>query len=236
MVRQGYYPREMFRDDVAFILPANDREQTEAQEADLRRYFPDCEYFAVFGASSFFDAWRQAIPQATKRWLILTHQDTRITHIPDLEKWFGPTTGLAGAAGSRELTAKEPWWFMGDRLRRGLCSGLVHHAKNEKSARIVSHFGPAGRVVILDGVVLITRKDLLEKIGGVPEKDYAHWDFYDHVLCMEFLKAGLEIRTLPIQITHFSGGNRAGDETFNKNAERFKAEYLPLGLQYYTER
>jgi hypothetical protein len=138
---------------------------------------------------------------------------------------------MVGAAGSRALRAGGPWWFLPERLILGELSGEVRHRIDGEEE--LTRFGPFGDVVVLDGVCLVTTKERLAAIGGIPRKDYIEWDFYDHVLSIEFIRHGYRLVTMPIGVTHFSGGIEKRDGFFTA-ARRFEEEYLVDPPVYYV--
>lgn len=207
----------------SFILPATSKSRVDRFIKDVKSKFAKAEVIPIFGAASFFSAWGAGIKRATKKFLVFTHQDTQFLKFPDLEEIFKPKIGMVGVAGSREINKNEPWWYSPQRLAAGKLSGGIYHETSEFSG--VSYFGPYGEVVVLDGVCLVTTKDRLKKIGGLPQKDYGAWDFYDQIISLEFIKHGFKLLTVPILMTHFSTGKKKRP-TFMIDRQRFVEEYL----------
>lgn len=214
--------------NISFVIPYRKKEVADAWEKRLKKEFPDAEVIAINGdastggAKSFFDVWRQALPKVTKKYVCLTHDDTEFVGIPDLDKYIKDDVGMVGVAGTTVLHRDQPWWFSQERYHGGILSGQISH--REKEGYSLSVFGPFGEVVTLDGVCMITTKELLEEVG-IPEKDYGTWDFYDHIISLEYLKKGYKLKTIPIVMVHDSkGGDKR--QSFFDSLDKFRDEYL----------
>jgi hypothetical protein len=207
---------------ISFILPATDKDKVKTLEASLNQLGMPFELIPIYNSTSFFDAWRQGVAKAKGEYLCFTHQDTEYTAIPDIEKYLKGKVGMIGTAGSTVIHKDQPWWFSQERFHGSILSGQVFY--KEADGNRISPFGPFSEVVILDGVCLITRKDTLLKVG-IPKIDWGSWDFYDHIISLEYIKKGYKLQTVPIVMTHDSKG---GDKrpSFFTDMERFKKEYL----------
>lgn len=207
---------------IGIIFPANNKKVAGNFEKDIKDKYPEIEVVPVFKAKSFFDAWKDGLTKTSAETLIFTHQDVQIQKIPNFEKYFESGAGMLGAAGSKEVTAEVPWWFDGDRLYRGKLSGEVTHWTPEEPFDVVN-YGAYGKVVVLDGVFLVTKRHILSEVG-IPDIEWCKWDFYDHVLSIEYIKKGFKLRTIPVQMVHISPGG--GSKDFEKVKERFVKEYF----------
>ena len=206
---------------ISFIVPATKKTQIDNLEASLKQLGQPFELIPIYKATSMFDAWRKGVAKSKGEYICLTHQDTEYIAIPDLDKYFKNGVGMVGVAGTTVLHKDQPWWFSKERLLGQILSGQIFH-KGEKGNEL-SVFGPFGEVVILDGVCLITRKDILLKVG-IPEIHYAEWDFYDHVISLEYKEKGYNLLTVPIIMVHASKGG--GQASFDENMVKFKNIYL----------
>ena len=204
---------------ISVVLPANDKKQVASLEDSLKRLGQPFELLPIYGATSFFDAWRKAKPKG--EYIILTHQDTEFLEIPELDKYLKDNVGMIGCAGTTVLHKDQPWWFSAERAAGLILSGQIYH-KGDKGNEL-SVFGPQGEVVCLDGVCMITTKKILDEVG-IPDKDYT-WDFYDHVLCGEYRKKGYKLMTAPIIMVHSSKGANKRD-SFETDMIKFRDEYL----------
>lgn len=212
-----------------FITPYREKEIFLKWKKKLEAKYDDIQVLGIDGnassggAKSFFDAWKRALPEVTKKYICLTHDDTEYLEVPDLDKLFKKDVGMIGVAGTTVLHKDQPWWFSGERMGGGMLSGEIWNTEEGKED---SHsvFGPYGEVVVLDGVCMLTTKKIIEDVG-IPEKDYGTFDFYDHIISLEFIKKGYKIFTAPIKILHKSKG---GDKrpSFFDSLDKFKAEYL----------
>jgi hypothetical protein len=130
---------------------------------------------------------------------------------------------MVGVAGCKEIDKEKPWWYSRFKLVKGLLSGQIYNDDWKVMARGLKIFGEYGDVKILDGVCLITTKEILTKVG-IPKVDWCPWDFYDHVLSMEYTKKGYKLKTIPIILCHGSAGG--GQKEFDEAEKRFRKEYL----------
>ena len=210
---------------MSFIVPVNNEAQYKILEDSIKD-FKDYELIPIRGADSVFDAWRKGMEQAKNKYLVFTHQDVSFLDFPtDLDKVFSdPKVGMVGVAGATHIFKDKPWWWAGARM--GFGSGRMYHdgCNIEKSEPYLDLYGDYGEVIILDGVCLITTKDRIEAIGGVPSKDYGKWDMYDHIFSSEFIKHGFKLLTVPIKMVHHS--NCSVRKTFNDDAKKFAEEYV----------
>jgi len=215
----------------SFIVPVNNEKQFKLFEKSLKK-FKNYEVIPVREAKSFFDAWEKGLRKVTKKYVVLTHQDTEFISFPDLDKAFDyprkevkdengewywkKCTGMVGVAGTTVLHKSQPWWFSQERVQGRILSGEIYHGDE------LSVFGDYGWVVVLDGVCLVTIPKLLKEM--LPTKDYGTWDFYDHILSLDFIKKGYILKTVPIKMRHSSKGG--GQKSFNENMIKFRDEYL----------
>lgn len=217
--------------NASFVIPVNNRGLFRQLEENLERRFTDYQVIPVEGASSFFDAWRQGVPQANRQYLVLTHQDVKFKSFPRLEGLFRDDVGMVGIAGSRVIEKDNPWWandYISRLLKRKL-SGSIYHGRYGKLG-VLSYFGPRGEVAVLDGVCLVTPKETLERVG-IPDQDWASWHFYDHILSLRYRQEEQRLMTAPINMYHHSTGD-AGSEKFNQIRDRFVQEYFKSTDKY----
>jgi hypothetical protein len=238
---------------ITFITPYREKVNFEAFKCRILDKFPRSQVIGYKGDDygSFFGVWRKALPEVKNKYICLTHDDTEYLEIPDLNKYFDNSKrkleymnecakngemldqikfekialekiGMVGVAGTTVLHKDQPWWFSGERLLGRILSGQIYH-RGEKENEL-SDFGPYGEVVVLDGVCMITTKEILEDVG-IPEKDYGTFDFYDHILSLEYIKKGYKLLTVPIKMIHNSkGGDKR--QSFYDSLGRFTEEYL----------
>ena len=109
----------------------------------------------LVGYASIFDAYSEGVARlqpADDDVVVLVHDDVSFDGRPSnfeqtLRRHLSlPGVGFVGAAGTRQLSPELVWW----RNASGATAlaGLVHHGEQR------SFFGPFGRVVVLDGLLL----------------------------------------------------------------------------------
>lgn len=136
-----------------------------------------------------------------------------------------PSTGFMGVAGARSLEAGMAWWNMPD------VSGLMIHQQPDASLK-VNLYGEWGRVLVLDGVLLMATGAAFEVLGD-PKPSPARFHFYDMELSLEAHAAELKNWTVPLPMIHTSGGTSVTDaqwqEDLSSFLERFGAS-LPVSV------
>jgi hypothetical protein len=209
---------------ISFIVPATKKELIKRLSTSLDQLGIDFELIPIYGATSFFDCWKQALPKVKGEYVCLTHQDVRFLAFPDPKKYLKDKVAMIGTAGTTVLHKDQPWWFSKERHFGYLLSGQIWHTGDKQPE--LSVFGSFGNVISLDGVCLITTKEILEEIlPTCLKKDYGTWDFYDQIISLELIKKGYKLLTVPIVMVHDSKG---GDKRpgFFESEKKFKDEYL----------
>lgn len=157
--------------------------------------------------------------------IILCHDDIEIqtrpvNFISILSILKNKKYGFLGVAGTTELGEDSVWWDQ-ERWRRGKHKGKVFHLDPEDKV-YTSEYGPYGQVVVLDGVFLACRAELLKEIALQKPTSYnGEWDFYDIYYTLQSHDKGYENHTVPIELLHHSRGELAGRESWHKNREAF---------------
>lgn len=140
--------------------------------------------------------------------------------------------GFLGAAGSKDAFPDGRWYAEGNRM----CGAVIHgqfYAPNQQApqgsralpdgrryAEWVTPYGDFGRVVLLDGVVLVTTKSVLSQIGGFDEKQYAGtFHCYDLDATLRAHLAGYHNIAVPLMVRHLSIGSY--DDKWASAREKF---------------
>ena len=214
-----------------FVSPYTNKEKAEKWKAQLLKEQRGAKVILVNGdsknggAKSFFDVWRQVLPKIKTKYVCLTHDDTQYVAFPDLDKYFKNGVGMIGTAGTMVIHKDQPWWFSRERFDGKILSGQIWNTEVDKDPSY-SNFGDFGEVVVLDGVCMITTKEVLEEVlPTCLEKDYGTWDFYDHIISLELIKRGYKLLTVPMILFH---GSKGGDkrQSFFDSMDKFRDEYL----------
>jgi hypothetical protein len=201
---------------ITYIIPTTDLHTLYPLTTSLSRLGQPFELLPIQEATSFFDAWKKAMPKVRTEWVILTHQDTEFHYIPELKGF-----DLGGVAGCTKYENVDnfPWWFDRGRLQKGLLSGRIYHDAPESKG--LSIFGEYGDCEILDGACLVAQSSKLKEILGKIDVDVT-WDWYDHVLSHEYVKRGLKVKTIPLLMTHRSAGGSRRPSYFTEMKKYIK--------------
>ena len=113
--------------------------------------------------------------------------------------------GFVGAAGCRTLQPGLVWWR--NRSSATSLAGMVHHGLELGSSER-AFYGPPGRVVALDGLLLATTVRTLRDVVrfDVPAGLAPSWHFYDVSATLQAHVAGLHNVALPLGVYHASKG------------------------------
>lgn len=204
--------------------------EREAGEADgLWRSLADNDIWVdrvpVVGAKSIAEGYTEGIRRAREDVLIFTHSDVRVWSGPALwnnlvaEANKDSLVGLVGVAGAKSLPYDAVWWNAESKL------GAVAHS--HKGNTYFSSFGPFGRALVLDGVLLACRLSLIAHLKWWSEG----FHFYDVDVTLRAHLAGYRNMVVPLPILHLSIGetDEAYDIARQAFIERHKA-VLPCSL------
>ena len=117
-----------------------------------------------------------------------------------------PGVGFVGAAGTRRLQPELVWWRGQSDMTT--LAGMCHHGlRPSDPASFRSFFGPFGRVVVLDGVLLAATGRTLRSVRlDAPAGLGDVWHFYDVSYTLQAHVAGLVNLALPLGLRHASRG------------------------------
>ena len=117
-----------------------------------------------------------------------------------------PGVGFVGAAGTRRLQPELVWWRGQSDMTT--LAGMCHHGlRPSDPASFRSFFGPFGRVVVLDGVLLAATGRTLRSVRlDAPAGLGDVWHFYDVSYTLQAHVASLVNLALPLGLRHASRG------------------------------
>jgi hypothetical protein len=141
-----------------------------------------------------------------------------------------PLTGFVGVAGTTELGTNAMWWDP-NRRAQGKHSGFVFQGQDYYSMT-PNYFGPHRNCVVLDGLFLAAKYSTIQLIGGLakPAQFPNGWDYYDLYYTLTAYEKGLENRTIPLIMTHYSDGMMR--PTWDQNRKEFlKMFRLPVSCK-----
>ncbi len=217
---------------ITFVVAVHDESNFDRCSSFLARLgFRDV--VAVRSAASIFDAYDEGWKQAQSDVVAFMHQDVDLRAIDVglvLETVELESTGFLGAAGSRVLGLNGVWWSWRSRQGSPMLSGRVGHRVEGREA--YTEYGPLGEVAVLDGVLLIAHKRVLEAIGGFHDPPLSGFDFYDVSATFRARLLGYSNHTIPVDLCHWGTGwpPRDGWEA-NRRAfvEKYR-DHLPYGV------
>ena len=168
----------------------------------------------LVGHSSIYEAYAHGVTTINLQdedVVLLVHDDVHFhgltgeTFVRLLRRHLDmPGAGFVGVAGCRTLQHHLAWW----RNASGATAlaGQVYHGLDRATAER-SFFGPAGRVAVLDGVILAATGRTMRSIRlDAPSGLAAAWHFYDVSVTLQAHFAGLSNVALPLGVYHGSKG------------------------------
>ncbi len=122
---------------------------------------------------------------------------------------------IVGLAGNKRRVPYQPSWaFINDRFEWDASenlSGVVGHG-NSFPPKDVSPFGPVNQECkLMDGLMLGVKSDTLLK-SGLRFDERFQFHFYDLDFCRQAEKFELKMGTIPLAVSHESGGNFSSDK------------------------
>jgi hypothetical protein len=213
------------------IICTRSRSDITPTTDNLLSFFSKCgiQILLIAGAKSIFKAYNGAFEKTNadpEDIIIMCHDDIEIREKPEIFVEKLKTTldrdmlAFAGPAGTTYLDKDAVWWDQG-RWQQGLHKGKVTHI-DPHNKPYLTYYGPPDDVVVLDGVFLAARANVIRAIG-LEKPDYfeGEWDFYDlHYTSTAFLK-GYVNTVLDMDIIHHSRGELVGRDSWHKNRAAF---------------
>ena len=210
--------------------PSSDEVPTLRHSVEANMGLGDTEIVVSIAPSSIASAYNHGAHRAVGHFLLFTHSDvelltSRSVLAAALRTANDPKIGVVGIAGTRVLNQNSIWWSIGDQL-----SGACMHTDGQ--SHWMTAFGRYGRVVVLDGVVLLMRREVFDKVGGFDET-FPFFDYYDIDLTLRVHLAGLMNATYPLHVLHHSLGDTRNKPQWDLNRRQFTEKWkavLPVYL------
>lgn len=135
---------------------------------------------------------------------------------------------VLGIAGSRNFNIKRRpvcWHNCPPVDRSGGCFHPITDKKDSTFNEVYyTYFGvPNVEVVVLDGLFIAAKHEVFE--AGVRWNEKFTFDFYDAAFCLNAIKAGFKIGTIPLAVTHYSHGAGILKPSYLQAEELFIKEY-----------
>ncbi len=216
---------------ISFVIAVNDEIDFNKSKKSIGRLIEQPDIVKIKNVKSIFNAYDKGTKLARNNIICYMHQDVELRwpnnwHII-INKYFSEKkTGFIGVAGSKSLTKLAVWWEK-DFSGGGYTGQRVEKEHNEQYHLL----GDLGEVLVLDGVMLITTKKVLKKIGGWSKDKMEGWDFYDISATFRAHLKGFRNYTVPLTIKHKDIGEKR-PEWYNakkKWAKKYK-KYLPRSI------
>ena len=224
------------------VICTRDRNDVSQTTDKLLQFLCECKIsvYLLAGAKSIFKAYSGAFERINPEdddIVLFCHDDIEIREDPSefVNKLTStlalPEAGFAGPAGTTKVTNNAIWWDQ-EVWQAGGHRGRVCHLDPEGN-EYVTHYGEPEDVVVLDGLFLAAKSQVIKDIGlNKPEYFEGEWDFYDiHYTSQAYLK-GYTNKVLNLDILHNSRGELVGRGSWHKNREAFIANNeLPIEIK-----
>jgi hypothetical protein len=188
-----------------------------------------------------FSGFNHGAGQAKGEVLVFVHDDVQflgnpLTMATPLKLLEDPKVGFVGVAGTRLLEAGGCWW--GRNVMRDVlasCRGMAwHRAENEFGLHVnvwPPGGGQFGRVLVLDGILLMCHRRTFDRLGGFDDRNYQGFHFYDIDITFRAAQEKLANFAAPIPLLHQSDGPvREGWETNRQVFLRKFGHLLPASI------
>jgi hypothetical protein len=156
--------------------------------------------------------------------LVFVHDDVFIVDFFWIDKLiFGfQIFDILGLAGNKRRVPRQPSWaFINEKLvwdQPSNLSGVVGHGQQFPCQ--LSVYGQPGQpCMLLDGVLLATKKSTLEK-NAIRFDERFDFHFYDLDLCRQAEDKNVRMGTIPLGVIHQSGG-AFGSPQWKKNYDKY---------------
>jgi len=210
--------------------PSSDEVPTLRHSVEANAGFGDTELVVTVEGDSIARKYNTGAKRAKGQLFLFTHSDVELLSSRSilaaaLRTANDPKIGVVGIAGARVLNQNGIWWSIGDQL-----SGACMHTDGQ--SHWMTAFGRYGRVVVLDGVVLLMRREVFDKVGGFDET-FPFFDYYDIDLTLRVHLAGLMNATYPLHVLHHSLGDTRNKPQWDLNRRQFTEKWkavLPVYL------
>ena len=171
-------------------------------------------------------AYNEGVKRSTGEILVFVHEDVFFVEGgwgEKLEKkFYDPTIGLIGVAGTQYLFSDSPGWVAAG---RPFIKGQVVHETNNGNTFNLTVFSwedDDAEVVAVDGLFFAIRRNLFQTIK-FDDQTFDGFHLYDLDICMQIRQTHRLIVTKEILLKHQSGGNF--NDLWQTYANRFLNKY-----------
>lgn len=154
-------------------------------------------------------AYNTGVQKSNGEFLVFVHEDVRF----ETNNWGrvlinifknNDKAGVIGVAGSNILLQNAQWWFPG---KDHMFGKVIHESNGKIWKSIFSENKGDHEVVVLDGVFMACKKNILNKENIQWDEDFDNFHFYDLSFCIPFIQKGYKnYVTYNISIRHFGMG------------------------------
>jgi GT2 family glycosyltransferase len=218
--------------DVYFVTATKKSHDDFWQNAEIAKFLrkakiADQSYIAYNNSIGLSDIYNHAILNSPSEYVVLVHDDVVIEDIfwlEKLEEGF-KECDILGLAGATNAKIKSPamWHLMSERQDY---SGFVnHYIPNQPGKSFATSFGISPqRCVIMDGLFLAVKRSKLMDKGLMFNPDFK-FHHYDIDFCLQANKKGLKMTTIPLHVTHASGGESGLTQAWKDSEKHFLQLY-----------
>jgi GT2 family glycosyltransferase len=186
----------------------------------------DQAYIAYNNKIGLPDVYNHAILHCEQDYVVCVHDDVIVEDLfwlEKLEQGFREFE-ILGLAGASAMQIKSPalWHLMSP--KENWC-GFVNHFTPDNHS-FATNFGLSPkRCVVMDGLFLALNKNAIIDKGVLFDPQF-HFHHYDIDFCIQANKAGLKMSTIPLHVTHQSGGlNSTSDKVWKNSENLFLTKY-----------
>lgn len=140
--------------------------------------------------------------------VVFVHEDVRIEDpffVQKLQMVFEQKkdVGVLGVVGCTEYTERGGWWMHAPTMLRGHVMQELNGSTNHLEKGMKGFFDD---IVVVDGLLMAVRPEVLELGVRFDSQTFKHNDFYDVQFCLDALTAGFRVAVADILVHHASPG------------------------------
>jgi GT2 family glycosyltransferase len=174
-----------------------------------------------------FAGYNAGAAQTSGDILVFIHDDVQIignvlSFARPIRHLTDPATGFIGGFGSKLLNERGTWWEKNQPKQQIAenCLGMVFcPSANEFSMDAAVWPGLTarfGRVLVVDGVLLMCHRRTFDRLGGFDAATYKGFHFYDVDITFRAHQLGLKNYAAPLPMLHASLGKYGDDWEINR--------------------
>lgn len=232
---------------ISIIICSVKKDERPKVEANIKTTIGDIKYEVLWidnteNRYSIFQAYEEGTRKAQYKYLCFMHEDI-VFHSQDWGRTCikrmeeDENIGMLGVAGGQFVSRiSDGWWSM-LKMRKGrIIQGFSAQGEQKIREDIFDSDWTHNQVVAIDGLWMLTKKEVFDKGVYWDTVHYKGFHFYDLDFSIQIVEKGYRIEIIPVIIEHRSGGMQ--NPTFWDNYLSFHQKwnhFLPVHTSNITQ-